>query len=210
LFYNDQEVIGVLVVLLVVVIIAGALGWRWHVNQPQITQLVCDKTLTFEDKEAHSATQVGELTLQANHKGARMFSIGSFSADGSVQDIRIDNQPPTRQQVRAGAIEAVKEFRNPLERGAKRNLRVSVRYIKSFPKHTESWTHVVAHKTKILRLAIEFHPERPCTSARAYLRYGGQVYQELSGVEVYDGGRRIRFEVKRPKLGSEYTIEWDW
>jgi hypothetical protein len=205
-FLSGQWVIGILTVL----VIAGVVAAAWFVNQPQVTLLHNDKNLTFNDKDARSATQRSDIKLRANHKGVQMIRLGSLSTDGSVQEITIDNKPPSRQQVRAGEIEILKEFRNPLERGQVETLRVTTTYINSFEKDTESFTHVVAHKTKKLTLTTNFHSKRPCRTTRAYLRYGGQVHQALSRVEVSSDRCRARLEVKRPKLGAEYTMEWDW
>ncbi len=205
-FLSGQWVIGILAVLVIAVVLAAA----WFVNQPQVTLLSNDKILTFEDRAAHRSIQRSDLAFRANHKGVQMIRLGSLSTDGSVEDITVDDRPPSRQQIRAGEIEILKEFRNPLERGQVETLRVSTTYIDSFEKDTESFTHVVAHKTKKLRLTVNFRPERPCRRARASLRYGGQVHQTLSRIDVSGDGRMARLEVKRPKLGAEYTVEWDW
>jgi hypothetical protein len=198
-FLSGKWVVGILTVLIIAVVLTAA----WYVNQPPITVINNNKNLAFDDKEAHTATQRSDLKLRANHKGVQMFRLGSLSTDGSVRSVTIDDQPPSRQQVTAGEIEIIKEFRNPLERGQVETLRVSTTYIDSFKDSTESFTHVVAHKTKKLSLTVNFHAERPCRTAKAFLRYGGQVHKAMAGIEVSADGRRARLEVKRPKLGSD-------
>jgi hypothetical protein len=116
-YFGGQAIIAVLVLLLVAGVVGGTLYWRWHTNQPNLTMVRVDKSLTFDDSEGHSATQRSEMKLRANQKGVQMFSLAGFSADGPVQDILVNDRPPARQEVRAGEIAIVHEFPHPLERG---------------------------------------------------------------------------------------------
>ncbi len=91
---------------------------------------------------------------------------------------------------------------------------VSFDAIDSFADNPEVYEHLVTTKTKKLKIAIDFHPDRPCSSAKAYLQYGGQSHKPLKVPWISEDRTRVEFEMgnffSRPKEGSEYAIEWAW
>jgi len=211
LIFSDQMTIAVLVLLLAALVIGGALGWRWHINQPAVTLLKAEKTLSFEDEQAHVSVVDYRLRIRAYHKGLQLFRLANVSTDGSVGEIWIDGQRTTLSRISAGQGEVSKEFSGPLDRGQERDIRLWIQFFDSFDGPTQRWTHVVGHKTKRVSLKAQFHSERPCKSVRAYLRYGGQVHRNLNEkVRVSEDRCEVTLELRRVRLGEEYTIEWDW
>lgn len=203
-FVSGQAVVGILTAL----IVAGLLVVAWMVNQPPITVLNYDKTLTFLDPEASVARQESVLEIRANQNGVRMFHLGTFSADGSVQEIKVYGKEPTARRVRAGEIEVLQELPRPLKWRQTVKVPVSLKYIDSFSKpNTEAYTHVVGHKTKKLSLTVKFDEGKPYEEVRGFVRYGGQVW---GGYPVECPPGKAKLDKKRPRLGSEYRIEWDW
>jgi tRNA/tmRNA/rRNA uracil-C5-methylase (TrmA/RlmC/RlmD family) len=82
--------------------------------------------------------------------------------------------------------------------------------IDSFAENPEVYEHLVTTKTKHLRMKVKFHADRPCRSAKAFLQYGGQSQKPLKDPWVSDDRTEIMFEMRKPKEGSEYAIEWNW
>jgi hypothetical protein len=204
-FLSGERVIGILTLLLVAVFLVAV----WQANQPPFTVIEYGKTLTLKDQAASEAHQVSELRLRANHKGVRMIHLATVSADGSVQDIKVNDMPPTYQRRRAGEIEIRQDLPRPLGWWQEEKLAWSVKYRNSFRKDTEGYTHVVGHKTKDLRITVNFYQGKPCKRVRGFLRYGGQIWR-AHPVELSEDKLRAKLRKKRPKLGSEYRIEWDW
>ncbi|HEX8494328.1 MAG TPA: hypothetical protein VF658_15875 [Pyrinomonadaceae bacterium] len=206
LFFTGQVIIGIFVAL----IVGGLIWFRWSLNQPEFTLLRIEKTLTFHDPKAERATFMRRQAARANHKGLTEFWIRSISADGSIENIQIDGKAPDIMGVEAGDIAICKRFREPLERGAVDEMTVTYDIVNAFNGHMESTIHVVAYKTRYVRIAVETHKDRPIKSARAVLRYGGQKYKKLPQPKLSSNNCRAEMEVKRPKLGAEYYLEWDW
>jgi hypothetical protein len=203
-FVSREAVVGILTTLIVVVL----LGAAWLANQPQITVLDYDKTLTLRGPTASEAIQTSVLEIRANQNGVRMFHLGNFTSDGSVREIKVYGRAPTIQRVRAGEIEVLQELPSPLRLFHTEKVPVSVKYIDSFPRpDTEAYTHVVGHKTKRLSLTVEFDKDKPYDKVRGFMQYGGQVWANYP-VEPLSG--KAKLLKNRPRLGSEFRIEWDW
>jgi hypothetical protein len=211
LFYNGRVVIGVLVLLLAAVIIASAYGYRWYVNQPSVTLVNHEKTLTFEDKDAHKAVQVSKMRVRANHKGVQRFRIGALGSDGTIGKILIDGKEPSSTRVVAAMQEVYKVFDSPLARGEERDVTGSAEFFDSFQPGTARWINGVGLKTRRLHMKVVFHPERICKDIRAYVLYSGEVDDWITEpLKVSADRREAELEVLKPKRGAEYSLEWDW
>jgi hypothetical protein len=206
LFFTVQIAIGVFVVL----IIGGLIWLRWYLALPDFTILEMEKRLVFKDPQAHKATFTRYQKARANHKGLTEFWIKGNSADGRIENVRIDDKDPDIQTLEAGDLAVCKRFHRPLERGQQEPMKLSYDIIDGFSGNPEGLIHLVSYKTKLFRMIIEFHEDRPCNSCRAFLRYGGKEHRTLPQPVTFAGGRRVEFEVKRPKLGAEYFLEWNW
>jgi hypothetical protein len=205
---------GLIISVLVVIIIIGIMVAYRNLDRPAITVLDLDKNLDIEDNEANSVTQTNHYRTKANYNGVRMFSLAGISTDGSVKldDIRIDNQLPTRTSTSAGVLQLDKEFPRPLARGDERNIKLFMKFVKPFEgQRTARWHHEVGHHTMKLKMVVTFCPEKPCEQARAYMLLTGHKYKSLDGkFNLSDDKCTATLDVSRPRSGRTYTIEWDW
>jgi len=193
------------------VTIFGGLIWlRWALSRPEFTIVELKKTLTFHDAHGHKATFERNQIVKANHKGLTEFWVKSISADGQIENLQIDGREPDHKRTRAGALEICKHFRQPLQRGETDEMLLSYVMIDAFPEDLESLNHGVGHRTRRLTIVVMFHHDKPCRSARAFLRYGGQIYKSLPQPNISNDSCKIEMEIKRPKLGSQIYLEWDW
>lgn len=206
LFFSGQVVIGLLLLVIVIILI-----WLHVVfNRPEFSLLEVEKKLEFHDPQACRATLVRVQTAIANHTGLREFWVGNVTADGKIENILIDNKEPHYKKQESGSLLLGKRFNQPLKRGQRFTMRLSYDLVNSFNASSESLIHIVSYKTNRLRLVVQFHPDKPCRSARAFLRYGSQIQKYLPIFNISEDKCLIELEVKKPKLGAEYVLEWDW
>lgn len=206
LFLKGQVALGLLALALVVF-----LSWLvWFLRQPVFTLIAVEKTLTIHDPRADNASLVRIQSTRCNHKGLTEFWCRNISADGRIQNIRIDGREPDDRKTEAGDILVCKRFAHPLKRGERFQMQLSYDLVNAFPGDTEGLIHVVDYKTKKLRLVAILHPERACRTARAFLRFGGQLHTELPQPVISADNTRIEIELKRPRLGADYYLEWEW
>jgi hypothetical protein len=57
---------------------------------------------------------------------------------------------------------------------------------------------------------VEWTINRKASDARVFLQYGGNPHKKLEKPLISDSGRRLETNIKRPLLGAEYCLEWDW
>jgi hypothetical protein len=182
---------------------------RWSFNQPDFTLLQVERTITFQDPQARVALMERRQVARANHRGLVEFCFKNIIADGSIQNLLIDGRAPDYQGISCGATEVCKYFPQ-LERGQINELTLTYELVDSFSKDSEAIIHSVAHKTKLLRVIVKCHPQRPIRNARATLRFAGQPYKNLHQPKLTNNGCQIEFEIKKPRLGAQYYIEWEW
>jgi hypothetical protein len=206
LFFTSHVTSGLLVFAFVAVLV-----WvRWELGRPEFTILEIEKILTFHDSQASRATLVRRHKARANHKGLTEFWCGNISTDGSLQNVQVDGQDPHAMKTEAGDLRICKRFPRPSEHGEIYEMQLSYDLLKSFEGNPEGLIHVCSYKTKRLKMVVVFHPEKPCRSARAYIRFGGQPHERLPQPKISEDATRAEIELTRIKLGGEYCLEWNW
>ncbi len=146
----------VLIVALIVLAVVGILVLyirRWLLgNQPIFTVLSIERTLRFEDADGYRATLIDARTVRANYNGLTEFSFEGIMSDGSINDILIEDEPPSYVQNRGGVIQVIKRFPHPLGRSQQFNTKLSYELINAFTGSRESFIHSVGYENKKLRL----------------------------------------------------------
>lgn len=201
------------IVAVVFLILCGVLLWvRWWLSQPLYTLTCVEKVLTIEDVAGKKARLVRFHEGVANHRGLQEFWCRNISADGTISNVLIDNHAPYDTERRAGDLQVCTRFRQPLDRAEKFKMTLSYDLTDSFLRTPEAVIHVTESKTKKLKMVIILPPGRPAINAIATLSFGGQPHSRLFPPRLTGQvtGERIEWEIKAPKLGAEYRLEWDW
>lgn len=212
-FFGQLTALGVLSALIGTLIILSVFGLRWIINQPPFTLLSIEKTLEFQDNVAHKAAHTDTRTVMANHKGITEFWFKDIGQPGSLDNILISGQPPDLEEHRPGGNMGVgKRYPRHFEWRQQFKATLSMDILDSFPDEREFYTHKVMDKTKRLTMIVKFNRGKRFRSARVLLGYGGASYEEAKKVNLTkaDDGSELELVVKRPKLGQEYRLEWDW
>lgn len=204
LFYSDHIAVGILAIIISVVL---GIIWYWLNKQP-FTILMIEKTLIIYDVNGKKANLCRKQNTRANHKGLTEFWCRNISADGSISNICINNEKPVETRVEAGDLQVCARFKKPKHAGDKFNLVISYDLENAFQQQTESLIHVVSMETKNLKMRVEFPKDRLPKTATATLRFGGDTYKELPAPEIF--GNTVIMEIKKPRLGAEYCLEWEW
>lgn len=202
---------GQAVTALALIALCGVLVWiRWSFSQPDFTLLQVERTIAFQDPQATVALMERRQVARANHKGLVEFCFKNIVADGAIRNLLINGKPPDYQGTSCGATEVCKYFPKPLERGQTDELTLTYELVDSFNKDSEAIIHSIAHKTKLLRVIVKCHQQRPIRNAHASMRFGGNLHRNLPPPKLSNNACQIEFEMKRPRLGAQYYVEWDW
>ena len=207
LLMNKEEVL----LLLLALIIALVLFYNYrHSKQQQslFTHLKLDKTLTFLDSDGKIARLSTTITSRANHAGLTQMWFRNINADGQIDNILVDGKEPAKIRRVAGSLEVCKEFSKALRRGEIQQIELSYELRDSFRSQREGMTHVTSTDTAMLIMRVRFHPARSPSRTRAFVGYGSGKEEILAPLNV--GNSEVSLEIRKPRLGAYYTIEWDW
>jgi hypothetical protein len=208
LFRGPTWAVGIITVLLLLVVFLALAYVRWTTHKPHFTIAAVDKELVFHNADCKVATLTRRQTAVANHRGISEFWCRNIASDGGIDNIQVDGAAPSEHRHILGEVEVCKRFDRPLERGQSFTTVLSYDLIDSFPRNREQLIHVVEGRTGKLRLAIRFPAGKNIKDARAFLKFGGEERSQLDGLEVSQSS--LVLEIRRPKFGADYVIEWNW
>ncbi len=183
-----------------------------QLNKLPFEILDVEKTLRFEDEEAHKATYVDTRRVRANHRGLTEYWFKELAPIDRIHNILVDDAPPNSEVEELTAKRVSKYFPNGLDRDDEFTTILSFDLIGSFTGACEFYQHRVVDPTQRLRFRATFHPEKLCRDARAKVGHGGGALMPLRDAElrVLHGGRELEFVVLNPVSGQQYYVEWDW
>lgn len=213
--FSDSVVIAILTGILALVVVVGYFYVRRLLNRPPFAVTDVDIDLAFHDPSGEHVTAITTQRIRSNQRELPQIRILNISSDGSIENIRVDDKPidenpDIRQEVEAGIIYVVKQFRPPLMRGQKGSAKVTIDAVDAFNMNPAGFNHQVAPETDRVRIKIHFNSGKVCHSARAFLRFGGVIQKELPVPEVSDHGTELVHEVSKPQPGLQYRVEWRW
>lgn len=208
LLFSNQVAVGILELTIVLLIFVF-----WHAkNKPLITLLEVEKLASIKDAKGIDASFTSRQKTKTNHKGLTELWFRNISSDGSVSNILIDNKTPSEIKTEAGDVRACVRFNKAKKADEKFEVTLSFDAKNAFPADTEFLIHVVEAETKKLKIVVELPINRKASGARLFLQYGGNPHKELAKplISISSSGQRLESEIKRPLLGAEYCLEWDW
>jgi len=74
----------------------------------------------------------------------------------------------------------------------------------------EGMSHDVAQDTKLLVFKVILPAGRPCLSATMIREAGGEPNEPLDHPNISHDRLTIDCEIKNPRTGYTYNLEWEW
>lgn len=190
----------------------GAAGWvRYRISLPPYSYELIVTHVKIEDSTGRSAKMSKKYKGHPNYGHLDFVTHRNIAADGDITDFRWNNNPIDKNciechlgeyivTVRFGAcLAAFKTFTGEL----------SYKLHDSFPADTESLIWVADFPTTIAILKVSLPDDRPCTSVSGHISIGG-TQKPLTSINTSNENRHIELKIKRPKVGAEYEIVWNW
>jgi hypothetical protein len=184
-------------------------------TKPHLTLLELNAEVRFHDKDAHRATQIEVRKAQANYHGITEFWFWGIDADGDIQNLLIDDEPPHEKRSQAGSLSACKRFPRELPRDRPFTIKLSYDMIDAFRGNPEYVIHQVRTLNGSLRVKVHFPRGKPYTSARVFVHAASQRERQLEegkelAIQMSDNGRELEYTVPNPEPGADYRLEWNW
>ena len=127
---------------------------------------------------------------------------------GSISNFRINDSEPAEQIREDGGYQVCMKLPPELKAINGSNLTLSYEYEDAFTQTEGILSHIVDYDTRQLHLIVELPAGRPISSAKFFCRHDGVEEELLPPVVI--GQTRIEADIKNPKLGTEYCLQWNW
>jgi hypothetical protein len=211
LFLTGHQTEAALIVLFGFAIVILAWIVQYVFNLPPFSAKSTDVTLEL-DRTGNVSQITKSHDLRPNSETQRLV-IRHNGGRGGSKDFRWKGE--------SGSIEKVEEikvfadtvvtvlFAPPLSRWKFFKGELSYRLMDSFSDKREFFAHVVEFPAKTLTIKVVFPKERPCLDAIAARRLGAKETR-LEDLKRLHDGELVELTLKRPPVGSEYWIRWNW
>lgn len=211
LFLDEHQIQAALICLAAVIILCSAFVVRYILKRPTFSAKHTHVKLEL-DKSGKFCKVTKRYELRPNHVHADRLVIRHNGGRGGQQDFKwngdstvVDVNPigVTRDYV------ATIKFSPSLSRGQWFEGELSYILIDSFIEKREFFIHQVEFAARTVTIEIRFPPDRPCVTAQAKLKRAASE-EPVDGLEIKDGGKLLEMTMRRPTIGSEYWIYWNW
>jgi hypothetical protein len=213
LFLTGHQTEGTLAVLLGFVVVGFAWIIQYILSLPSFSAKSTEVKLELDmDKTGSVARITKHHELRPNTEAQRLVIRHNGGRGGSKE---------FSWKGESGLIEKVEEikvfadtvvtvlFAPPIPRWRPFTGALSYHLIDSFLEKREFFAHVVEFPAKTLTIKVVFPKERPCLEATAARRVGANE-KRLDDLKRLHEGELVELTLKRPAVGSEYWIRWNW
>jgi len=210
LFLTDRETLGAITLLLGFVIFAATWTYRYVTNLPPFSVKSVYIRLEFAGTSAKQAHISKEYEIRPNQGHLTMMAHRNISADGQIHNICWNSKPiPAANIERAlGQLKVTV----PIELCPKWKVfpgNLSYDLVDSFERSTEFIQYVSDFPTKVARIHIQMPTGRFCRNVRS-TKTEGSVETLHGETAIIGSGAAIKITLRRPPVGTEYAVTWDW
>lgn len=211
LFFEPTRTAAILAVLLALALLAGAYVAHYLSTLPPYTMKTAAVSLVIKDKGGKNAHLSKEYEIRPNYSHLTTMTHRNIAADGETNNICWNDRPVPAHRIRSilGEYEVTIEFPAQCKRWHTFKGKLSYDVEDSFLGNPEGLVYVADFPTKLARIHIDLPQERPCSRAYTYKVVGAQKVSYIDP-DVSSDKARIELEIKRPRIGSEYMLYWDW
>lgn len=211
LFYQGHKALAVLTLVLLAVL----LGSAWLIRRAGTMPPYCMKSVRV-DLHLHDAN--GErATLKKAYKAVPSYAHleemthRNIAADGAVLNLRWNDAPIPPEWIKTvvGDLNLNVRFPGPLPKGKEFDCSLSYDLEGSFLQSREAMIYVCDFPAKLVTIVIHFPQDRLSTTCNAF-RVQGAGKKPIDGLVVDEASRTATLSLKRPIVGAEFEIWWDW
>lgn len=202
-------VTGYVVIGLIFAISALILVYN-QIRQNKLAFTIADlrKILTVHDTAGSKATLTQTQMTTACHVDNSEYWFRNIRAIGSITNFRVNHGDPAEQIKENGNYHVCMKLPPELEVINGSDLTLSYEYEDAFTQTEGILSHVVDNDTRRLHLTVELPEGRSISSARFFCKHDGK--EEALLPPVVTGQTKIEADIKNPKLGAEYCLQWNW
>lgn len=200
---------GYVVIGLIITICAALLIWdQFRQNKSTFTIGDLKKILTLHDTSGNKATLTQIQKTTACHVDNTEYWFRHIHAIGSISNFKVNHGHPDVQKNDNGSYQVCMMLTPDLKMTHGNDLTLSYQYEGAFTHPQGTLSHIIDYDTDRLHLVVELPEGRAVTSARVYCVQNGQ--EEALLPPSISGQTRIEADIRHPKRGAEYCLQWNW
>jgi len=210
-FFTPYWAVGVLIVALLLVIGGASVIVKRAVTRPQFMMDNVSVQLVVHDVNGIKATLSKCYTAVPQYGHIDAMTHRNIGADGAITGFKWNDHPvdPSWVQTSAGQYSVNVRFPGPLQQHGRYNWTLSYEADNSFLGHQESLYYVVDFPAKEVTISVTLPVSRAPRSAHCYL-VEGAAKKALKDPAIHHQSGTISVRIKKPRVGSEYEIAWQW
>lgn len=197
-------VVGLIFVLCAALLILD----QFRQNRFAFTISDLKKILTVHDDGGNKATLTQIQKTTACHVDNSEYWFKNIRAIGSISNFRINDGQPDDQQKENGNYHVCMRIPPELKLINGADLTLTCEYQDAFTQSEGTLSHVIDDDTQHLHMTVQLPEGRTVSTARFFCKHDGK--EEALLPPVITGQTKIAADVKHPKLGAEYCLQWNW
>jgi len=201
---TDYVVIGLIFVISALLLVYDQI----RQNKSAFTIADLRKILTIHDTSGSKATLTQIQMTTACHVDNSEYWFRNIRAIGSISNFRVNDSDPAEQMLENGNYQVCIKLPPELKIINGSDLTLSYEYKDAFTQTEGMLSHVIDNDTRQLHLIVELPKGRPISSARFFCKQNG--VEEALLPPVVTAQTKIEADIKNPKLGAEYCLQWNW
>ncbi|MCE7915852.1 MAG: hypothetical protein DYH15_14605 [Nitrosomonas sp. PRO4] len=181
-----------------------------QIRQNKLAFTISDlnKILTIHDTGGSKATLTQIQMTTACHMDNSEYWFRNIQAIGSISNFRVNNDEPAEKRKENGNYEICMKLPPELKIINGSDLTLCYEYEDAFTQSEGTLAHVVDNDTQRLHLIVKLPEGRAVSSARFFCKHNGK--EEALLPPVITEHTKIEADIKNPKLGAEYCLQWNW
>lgn len=198
------------VVLGLIIAVSALLLVYEQIRQNRSAFTIADlrKILTIHDTGGSKATLTQTQMTTACHVDNSEYWFRNIRAIGSIGNFRVNGDDPAEQKIENGNYQVCMKLPPALKVIEGSDLTLSYEYNDAFTQTEGILSHVIDDDTRQLHLIVELPQGRSISSARFFCKQNG--VEEALLPPVVTGQTKIEADIRNPKLGAEYCLQWHW
>lgn len=181
---------------------------QFRQNKSAFTISNLKKLLTVHDSGGNKATLTQTQMTTACHVDNSEYWFKNIRAIGSISNFRINHGQPDDQQKENGNYHVCMRIPPELKLIDGADLTLTYEYQGAFTQSQGTLSHVIDDDTQHLHMTVQLPEGRAVSTARFFCRHDGKEQDLLP--PIVTGQTTIAADVKNPKLGAEYCLQWNW
>jgi len=177
-------------------------------NKSTFTIANLRKILTIHDTGGGKATLTQTQMTTACHVDNSEYWFKNIRAIGSISNFKVNHGNPAEQKIENGNYQVCMKLPSESKATDGSDLTLTYEYKDAFTQTEGVLSHVIDNDTRQLHLIVELPEGRSISSAKFFCKHDEK--EEALLPPVVTGQTKIEANIKNPKLGAEYCLQWSW